>query len=317
MAQPAFINVLNYGAVGNGTIDDTAAIQGAINAVPLGGTLFLPALTYRITGALVISQAMTLCGGGVCELYGSFALGEYVCVAMLQPPYLTGTIIRQDTAATDAIKITTVSASVHLSNFGILFDNGNNGSTTGGFRWSNTGHGVNCIPPNNSGLPDQGLCGCHWDNITVYGHDGNHYAFVMTNQQYNTYSNLHGQGGGLLNFICNCAGAGGFPGFYGNSLFNSLYGAVLTGGSAHGLYFHAVTGQVNLIQLNRPQTVIVPAIQAVVPGTTTLVNTQKLIHYAGTCTNFSVLQGDFESNGFTTADTAPTNSYYDASTLIS
>lgn len=45
-------NVLNYGAVGNGTTDDTAAIQSAANAAcAVGGTLYFPAgYTYIVSG---------------------------------------------------------------------------------------------------------------------------------------------------------------------------------------------------------------------------------------------------------------------------
>ncbi|MFZ5662471.1 MAG: right-handed parallel beta-helix repeat-containing protein [Pseudomonadota bacterium] len=43
------LNVRNYGALGNGTSDDTAAIQAAINALPSdGGTVYIPAGTYMI-----------------------------------------------------------------------------------------------------------------------------------------------------------------------------------------------------------------------------------------------------------------------------
>jgi polygalacturonase len=43
------LNVKNYGALGNGIHDDTAAIQAAINALPsTGGTVFVPAGTYMI-----------------------------------------------------------------------------------------------------------------------------------------------------------------------------------------------------------------------------------------------------------------------------
>jgi polygalacturonase len=42
-------NVKNYGAVGNGSHDDTAAIQAAINSLPsTGGTIYVPAGTYMI-----------------------------------------------------------------------------------------------------------------------------------------------------------------------------------------------------------------------------------------------------------------------------
>jgi polygalacturonase len=42
-------NVRNYGAVGNGTHDDTSAFQSAINSLPsTGGTVYVPAGTYLI-----------------------------------------------------------------------------------------------------------------------------------------------------------------------------------------------------------------------------------------------------------------------------
>ncbi len=45
----AYRNVKNYGALGNGTHDDTAAIQAAINSLPsAGGTVYIPAGTYLI-----------------------------------------------------------------------------------------------------------------------------------------------------------------------------------------------------------------------------------------------------------------------------
>src|SRR5215472_2704617 len=45
-------NVLDYGAVGDGVADDTAAIQAAINT---GNPVLLPAGTYRITAQLNMS----------------------------------------------------------------------------------------------------------------------------------------------------------------------------------------------------------------------------------------------------------------------
>lgn len=50
------ISVRDFGAVGDGLADDTAAIQAAINAVitTSGGRLFVPRGTYRITDKLVV-----------------------------------------------------------------------------------------------------------------------------------------------------------------------------------------------------------------------------------------------------------------------
>ena len=46
---PTVINVRNMGAMGNGAIDDTAAFQAAINALPAsGGTIVVPDGTYMI-----------------------------------------------------------------------------------------------------------------------------------------------------------------------------------------------------------------------------------------------------------------------------
>jgi len=49
MIDGSVVNVLDYGAVGDGTTDDTTAIQTAINATPNGGTLIFPEGTYALT----------------------------------------------------------------------------------------------------------------------------------------------------------------------------------------------------------------------------------------------------------------------------
>lgn len=53
MVTGAPINVLDFGAIGDGVTDDTNAIQLAINATEItGGELFFPPKTYRITSTL-------------------------------------------------------------------------------------------------------------------------------------------------------------------------------------------------------------------------------------------------------------------------
>lgn len=51
------INVKAVGAVGDGTTDDTAALQAALNALPAGGALYVPAGTYAISSPLTVTTA--------------------------------------------------------------------------------------------------------------------------------------------------------------------------------------------------------------------------------------------------------------------
>jgi len=58
-----WFDVKAYGAVGDGTTDDTAAIQATINAAA-GDVTFLPSGTYKITAPLVTKAGGSLIGAG-------------------------------------------------------------------------------------------------------------------------------------------------------------------------------------------------------------------------------------------------------------
>lgn len=69
MIDGAVVNVRDYGAVGDGVADDTAAIQAAIDATANLGTVFFPKGTYKITDTIDIIyndvwQAVNLLGVG-------------------------------------------------------------------------------------------------------------------------------------------------------------------------------------------------------------------------------------------------------------
>lgn len=66
-----YVNVMDFGAVGDGVIDDTVAIQAAINN---GGVLFFPAGVYRITNTLTLTQTGATVWVGVGQ--SSFAVGS-------------------------------------------------------------------------------------------------------------------------------------------------------------------------------------------------------------------------------------------------
>ena len=58
LANYGVVNVKNFGAVGDGVHDDTAAIQAALNAVPSHGTVYFPKSggDYLITSGLLLSK---------------------------------------------------------------------------------------------------------------------------------------------------------------------------------------------------------------------------------------------------------------------
>lgn len=49
------VSVRNFGAVGNGVADDTAAIQAALNAASSGSSVFFPTGNYKITSQIVLN----------------------------------------------------------------------------------------------------------------------------------------------------------------------------------------------------------------------------------------------------------------------
>jgi hypothetical protein len=60
-------NVKAFGVKGDGTTDDTAALQAALNA-GAGGAVYFPNGTYIISGTLLISAGTTVFGNGVSSL---------------------------------------------------------------------------------------------------------------------------------------------------------------------------------------------------------------------------------------------------------
>ncbi|MET8826516.1 glycosyl hydrolase family 28-related protein [Streptomyces sp. NPDC004610] len=57
-----WLNVRDFGAAGDNVTDDTAAIQAALAACPMGGIVYLPVGAYRTSAPLTIPPAVTLQG---------------------------------------------------------------------------------------------------------------------------------------------------------------------------------------------------------------------------------------------------------------
>lgn len=71
MIDGAYVNVKDFGAVGDGVADDLIAIQAAIDSVSAdnsnifytkGGTVFLPSGKYRVTGTIYLTKGVRLLG---------------------------------------------------------------------------------------------------------------------------------------------------------------------------------------------------------------------------------------------------------------
>jgi hypothetical protein len=115
-AATTVYNVKSYGAVGNGTTDDRAAIQSAINAAAagqVGGTVFFPPGVYKINSGLTVpaggyvtfqgagaSGYSTLLGAGVSEIlipvgvtgltYGDSASNVYTGAPVIRDIHFRG-----------------------------------------------------------------------------------------------------------------------------------------------------------------------------------------------------------------------------------
>src|SRR3989442_954350 len=123
------VNVKEFGAKGDGTTDDTSAIQSAINALGFSGKVYFPRGSYRITSTIVIG-ATTSPNIDSISVEGEVPIGTQ--------------LLYTGSTAIPAVKIIS-NARFEFSNIRIL--NGNTtGSGTGLLVTSNITSGSNCGP---------------------------------------------------------------------------------------------------------------------------------------------------------------------------
>lgn len=71
------INVRSYGATGNGTTDDTAAVNAALTAAPAGARLYFPPGTYNIVSVNTLNKDITIVGSHNRSSVFSVGTGAY------------------------------------------------------------------------------------------------------------------------------------------------------------------------------------------------------------------------------------------------
>lgn len=89
-------SVLDFGAKGDGTTDDTASIQAAINAFPSGATIVFPPGIYKTSATLTIpSSGITLSGAGISATSIKSAVANIPVITM--SGFITGVSINNMT----------------------------------------------------------------------------------------------------------------------------------------------------------------------------------------------------------------------------
>jgi hypothetical protein len=271
---PNAINILSYG-VSTSSTDNATGLQSAINAaVAAGVPLYIPAASstcYKYTAPLTISGNLSVVGDYVV---GNWSAG--INVPLGTPP-LAGSVLCPSSNGSDAIDIVGTSLQVNISNVGILFQT----------VLAGTGDGIHYFP---SGT-NQGLTNAYWQNVMVYGHDGNHYAFNIQNPIYGTFVQVVSFGGGGWNLM----GSGGSLNF-GNMTFIQPYVQVIVGGSANGFTITASSSQkLNLLTFVRPQA-IVNNISGVSPAGNLPTSAQSIWSMDANVRNVRTISPDFETN---------------------
>lgn len=118
-----WVDAKNFGATGNGTTKDTAAIQAAINACPPGGFVWLHNGTF-LSGTIFLTNNMTLYIDPTATLLGSGSAGDY---PILDPPANNSQQVNCDMALVYAQSSTNVA----IDGGGTINGNGRNNFTSG------------------------------------------------------------------------------------------------------------------------------------------------------------------------------------------
>jgi len=295
------VNVRDWGAYGDGVHDDTAALQAWITAIQ--GTAqvgYLPAGDYLISSTLIVSDTIHIVGAGARALYGTYADNPKTAGNLPSlSPYLLGSVIVVGTANTDAIHVNVTGKAVYLHGFGIRFNP----------PYATTGHGIVAIPAALSvGGYDHGILGSRFTDIKVFGHDGDHYGFWLTNVLYASLYDCHAWGGGGL-YLEAYNGEGWN---YGGLNIQEFYNQCVVGGTAHGIrgVSAQTTGQsnshLNNLFFSRVQVTVA---NYNISGVTAPTSAQQVFYMDDDIFSITCMAQDWETNVGSQV-TMPNNQYF-------
>lgn len=120
------VDVRSFGATGNGTTDDTAAVQAAVNATPTGGSVLLSGGVFR-TGTIMLKSDMTFFVAPDAMLLGTWDDAAYPSVARIAPsrPFVGGVL-------TKALLFSHRANNLTIEGGGVIHGNGTNPAWAGG-----------------------------------------------------------------------------------------------------------------------------------------------------------------------------------------
>lgn len=208
--------------------DDTLSFTRALTAAQAApcGTVVLDAKTYQISSVI----AWTGCAG----FNGAGVGGQVAALAAMTPPYMRGTIVIQNTAATDIFEPNGENQYAPMNGIGMTFGES--------IIFSNTGNCISSVPPTCMACTGgfgylQGLLKSTWSNMLCVGNDGNHYGFSEQNAIENKYENLKVIGGGGFFFGNYTTSDNPDVQQTGNSELHNLYSIFILSGTADGFAF--------------------------------------------------------------------------------
>jgi hypothetical protein len=115
------INVKDYGAIGDGVVDDTAAIQGCLDR---GELIFIPKGKYLISAQLQITKAIEMKGTSETELKAYTANNSDSLINISASNVLINNLRIYSNETTYAIKLNQAITNCHLSNISISYCKG-------------------------------------------------------------------------------------------------------------------------------------------------------------------------------------------------